>query len=431
MQDLRVGVIGFGTVGAGVVECIQQNGELIGARTGIRPTITRIADLDITTDRGVTVPDGVLTTDANAVLNGDDVDVVVELVGGTTIAKTFILQALANGKHVVTANKALLAYHGGEIFAAAEAAGTEVYYEASVAGGIPIIKSLREGFAGNQIEAIYGIMNGTCNYILTRMENEGLAFDGVLDEAQRLGYAEAEPSLDIDGDDTAHKTTVLAALAYGHWYGMDSIHVEGIRGIALEDIRNAAEAGYKIKLLAVIKKRDEGIEMRVHPTLVPENSMIAKVSDVFNAVSVVGDTVGETMSYGRGAGREATASAVVADIIDVGLNLAHDSIGRVPAFRGRPGNETVVAMNDVVTRFYLRLQVTDRPCTLSRITDILGQAGISIASFVQRECDNEAEVPVTLITHEAREVDLQKALTAIRELDVVQGEPVLMRIEDV
>ena len=314
MKEFKVGIIGFGTVGAGVASCLLNNADTIAKRTGVKPVLTKIADLDITTDRGVKVPKGILTTDAKALI--DEVDVVVELIGGTTIAKKFILEALEKGKAVVTANKALLAEHGKEIFETAEKHNTEIYYEASVAGGIPIIKSLREGFVGNRISRIYGIMNGTCNYILTRMQREEIDFAPVLKDAQQLGYAEANPSLDIDGFDTAHKAAILSALAYGKWFGMDPIYVQGLRDVTLSDIKLADELGYKIKLLAIIKKENDDVEIRVHPTMIPKKTQLAMIDEVFNGVMVTGDYVGDTLFYGRGAGRAATASAVVSDIVD-------------------------------------------------------------------------------------------------------------------
>jgi homoserine dehydrogenase len=428
MKEFKIGVLGFGTVGAGVVECLLNNGDLMAARIGIRPVLARIADLDITTDRGVKVPDGILTTDANEILNSDDIDVVVELIGGTSIAKTFMMQAINNGKSVVTANKALLAYHGDEIFAAAEANGVDVFYEASTAGGIPIIKALREGLAANRIESIYGILNGTCNYILTRMENEGIAFDTVLAEAQALGYAEADPSFDIDGDDTAHKTVILNALAFGTWCGMDKVYMSGIRGIDIIDIKNAAAFGYKIKQLAVLKATGRNVEIRVHPALVPADSMLGQVSGVFNAVCVKGDTVGDTMFYGRGAGREATASAVVGDLLDIGLNIATGSTRRVAPFRGHDTYGGLVQIDEIRTRYYVRLQVLDQPDVLARVAHIFGESGISIARISQPE--SAEPVPVVLLTHEARESDLQSALRKIAELDVVQAEPIMLRIEN-
>jgi homoserine dehydrogenase len=429
MKQVNVGVVGFGTVGAGVVECLLKNGELIAERTGVRPVVKRIADLDITSDRGVEVAPGVLTTNVADVLAADDIDVVVELVGGTTIAKTFVLQALANGKPVVTANKALLAHHGEEIFAAAEASGADVYYEASVAGGIPVIKALREGLVGNRIEEIVGILNGTCNYILTRMVKEGLAFETVLKAAQEAGYAEAEPSLDIDGVDTAHKATILASLAYGEWFGMEPMHVEGVRGMALKDIQYAESLGYKIKLLAVIKQKDDKVQMRVHPALVSNESLLGHVDGVFNAVWIKGDTVDGTLYYGRGAGREATASAVVADIVDVGLNLKRSSTRRISAFRAHRGYERLMPMSEIESRYYLRLQVRNNSGVMAAISGALGRANISIASVSQKENAQES-VPVVLLTYTAKEGDMQSAMAELRQLPDMLEEPVLIRIED-
>ena len=402
MKEIKVGIIGFGTVGAGVAANLLANGDVIAKRTGVKLTLAKIADLDITTDRGVKVPDGILTTDANALIR--DVDVVVELIGGTTVACDFILKALKAGKPVVTANKALLATRGAEIFAAAEAAGVDVYYEASVAGGIPVIKALREGLVANRINRIYGIMNGTCNYILTRMEAEKADFGDVLADAQKLGYAEADPSLDIDGFDTAHKAAILASLAYGEWFGLKPVYVEGIRGIEQQDLEFADELGYRIKLLATIKQIDGDVQVRVHPTLVPKQALLANVSGVFNAVLIEGDTVGQTLFYGRGAGRAATASAVVADLADVALNLASGSPRRIPAFR--PGKQfgAVTPMADIQSRYYLRMQVVDAPGVVAAIAEVLARHAISIASFVQREGARDSKsVTVFFTTHEARE----------------------------
>ncbi len=429
MKQVKVGIIGFGTVGAGVVECLIKNGELIGERTGVKPVLTRVADLDIVSDRGVKVPPGILTTDANKVLAGDDVDVVVELVGGTTIAKDFVLKALKNGKPVVTANKALLAKHGEEIFEAAKVSGADVYYEASVGGGIPVIKAVREGLSGNRIQEMVGILNGTCNYIMTRMENEGLPFEQVLREAQAAGYAEAEPSLDVDGFDTAHKATILASLAYGEWFGMEPLFIEGIRKVTLVDVANAARLGYRIKLLAVIKQRENNVQMRVHPALVSTKSLLGHVDGVFNAVWVRGDTVGETMYYGRGAGREATASAVVADIVDVGLNQKFGSHRRVPAFRAHRGYNRILKMEEIEVRYYVRLQVRNQPGVLARISDALGRRNISIASVTQQEVEQDT-VPLVILTYRALEGDMQAALTELRGMPEVAEEPVVIRIED-
>ncbi len=430
MKEIKIGIIGFGTVGAGVAANILGNSDVIAKRTGVKLVLSRIADLDITTDRGVKVPAGVLTTDAAEAIAQSDI--VVELVGGTTVAKKFILEAIQAGKPVVTANKALLAPHGEEIFAAAEKAGVDVCYEASVAGGIPIIKALREGLVSNRINRIYGIMNGTCNYILTRMENEGADFDAVLADAQKLGYAEANPSLDIDGFDTAHKTAILAALAYGKWFGLDPIHVEGIRDLELTDLRYAGELGYRIKLLAVIKSTDGAIQMSVAPTLVPKSALLANISDVFNGVMVEGDTVGQTLFYGRGAGRSATASAVVADLTDVALNLAVGSVRRIPAFRPGALFDRVLAIDETKSRYYLRFEVKDCPGVIASIAQVLAENGISISSLVQQErLAANGTVPLVILTHEAAEKKIRAALAEIATLSINESPVKLMRIEDI
>jgi homoserine dehydrogenase len=429
VKEFKVGIIGFGTVGAGVADNILRNGDVIAKRIGIKPILAGIADLDIETDRGVNIPKELLTTDGFGLI--DNVDVVVELVGGTTIAKKFILAALEKGKPVVTANKALLALHGEELFAAAEKSRADIYYEASVAGGIPIIKSLREGLVGNRFNRIYGIMNGTCNYILTRMEREHVAFEPLLTEAQQLGYAEAEPSLDVDGFDTAHKTAILASLAYGQWFGMEPVYIEGIRKIELADIDYADQLGYRIKLLAIIKQVDGDVELRVHPTFVAKESMLGSIMDVFNGVMVDGDTVGETLFYGRGAGRNATASAVVADIVDVGLNLKFGSHRRVPAFRIGPQFKQLVPMDDIVSRYYLRLECADRPGVMAKIAGILGDAGISISSFIQHEDDCNKTAQMVLLTHAAKEGLVKAAIADIEKLDIMKGKVTFYRIEDV
>lgn len=428
MKEVKVGIIGFGTVGAGVAANLLQNGEVIAKRTGVKLTLTRIADLDITTDRGVTVPAGILTTDVNELITVSDV--VVELIGGTTVARKFILQALNAGKPVVTANKALLALHGEELFAAAEKNNVDLCYEASVAGGIPIIKALREGLVGNRIKRIYGIMNGTCNYILTRMENEGAEFSAVLADAQKLGYAEAEPSLDIDGFDTAHKASILASLAYGRWFGLDPVYVEGIRNISIDDIRYADELGYRIKLLAIIKQLDDDVEIRVHPTLIPKNTLLANISDVFNGVMVDGDTVGQTLFYGRGAGRNATASAVVADLADVALNLASGCPRRV-TFRKGELFKQVKPMDKVSSRYYLRLEVKDCPGVIAAISNVLAEKQISISSLIQHETTGFAGcVPLVILTHLAEEAQIRSAVAEIERLDAACDRVRLFRIED-
>jgi homoserine dehydrogenase len=428
VKEVKIGIIGFGTVGSGVAACILKNGDVIAKRSGIKPILAKIADIDIETDRGVDIPKEILTTDAHQLIK--EVDVVVELVGGTTIAKDFILEALEQGKPVVTANKALLAEKGQELFAAAEKSEADIYYEASVAGGIPIIKALREGLVGNRINKIYGIMNGTCNYILTRMERENVDFEPVLIDAQKLGYAEAEPSLDIDGFDTAHKAAILASLAYGEWFGMDPIHVQGIRDISLDDLKYADELGYRIKLLAIIKQVDGDVQIRVHPTLIPKNTLLANISEVFNGVMVNGDTVGDSLFYGRGAGRDATASAVVADLIDVGLNLKFGSHRRVPAFRIGPQFKKLTKMEEIESRYYLRLQVEDKPGVIAKLADILGKKEISISSFIQREGQSAEKVSLLILTHNALENSVNEAVAEMEKMSEVRGKIKLFRIED-
>ncbi len=429
MKEIKVGIIGFGTVGAGVAANLLSNEDVIAKRTGVKLVLSKIADIDITRDRGVKVPKKILTTDAKALIK--EVDVVVELVGGTTIAKDFILEALRLGKPVVTANKALLAKKGEELFAAAEKSKADIYYEASVAGGIPIIKVLREGLAANRIQKIYGILNGTCNYILTRMEREGLDFEPILKDAQALGYAEAEPSLDIDGFDTAHKAAILASLAYGEWFGLDPIHIEGIRDISLTDLRFADELGYRIKLLAIIKQVKEDVQIRVHPTLIPKNTLLAGIAEVFNGVMVNGDYVGDALFYGRGAGRNATASAVVADLIDVALNLKFGSHRRIPAFRIGRQYRHILPMDEVETRYYMRLQVKDKPGVIAAVAKILGEKGISISSIIQREGQSENNVSLLILTHLAIEKQVKEAITGIEKLKAVCDKVKLLRIEDI
>lgn len=429
MKQIGVGVLGFGTVGAGVVEGLQRNAALLAERLGVAPVVTRIADLDTASDRGVTVAPGVMTTDAAGLVLDPAVDIVVELIGGTTISRTLVKQALAAGKPVVTANKKLLAEYGAEIFGLAEASGTDVRFGAAVGGGIPIIRALREGLVGNRIERIQGILNGTCNYMLTRMEHEGLPFDEILAEAQAQGYAEADPSLDVDGFDTAHKATILASLAYGFYVPFEEVHVEGIRGVASVDINFAAELGYRIKLLAVIHRDGERVEVRVHPTLVPLEHMLASVGGVFNAVMVSSDLADDTLYYGRGAGREPTASTVIADIGDIALDLARGSVGRVVAVPRSADPMRVKAMEEIVTRYYLRLDLADTPGVLSRVAGILGDHDVSIASALQIDEQEDGYVPVVIVTHAAQEARVNAALAQIVALDVVGKPPVRFRIE--
>ena len=432
MKEIGVAVLGFGTVGAGVVDTLQKNGALLAERLGLRLVLRGVADLDLKTDRGVKVDPALLTPDGAALIARPDVDVVVELIGGTGVAKKFILQALQLGKPVVTANKKLLAEYGEEIHRVAEEHKTEILFEASVGGGIPIIKALREGLCANRIERIYGILNGTCNYILTRMEEEKLPFDEVLKAAQAAGYAEAEPSLDIDGHDTAHKAAVLASLAYGCNVPLAKVKVSGIRGLAAADIAYAADMGYRIKLLALIQGGADGVEVSVQPTLVAHSHQLAAVSGVFNAVLVKGDVVGTTLYYGRGAGRAATASAVVADLADAALNLRAG--GRRRDLSAVHAKTPVVFRDpgEIVARHYLRFSMKDQPGTLARVATVLGQHRIGIDSVMQKEATkNAAYVPVIIVTGPAQEREMSAALAEIAAMDGATDRPTVMyRIED-
>ena len=431
MQEVRIGILGFGTVGTGVVEGLQRNGELIRERTGILPVVKRIADLDTETDRGVSLPPGVLTSDAFSVIDDPEIDVIVELIGGTTIAKQFVLRALEAGKRVVTANKALLAEYGGEIYQTARKNQVGIYYEAAVGGGIPVLRSQRAGLIGNRIESIYGVLNGTCNYILTRMEREGLPFDEILADAQALGYAETPPDLDIDGIDTAHKAVILASMAYGSPVPMSACAASGIRGLSSQEILNAERLGYRIKLLAIIKDNDGDVELSVEPSLVPIDHMIASVHDSFNAVFVRGDIVDDTMYYGRGAGKLPTGSAVIGDIMEAAEDRMNDA--------GVPVGVTMMLQRDELTyctadrsikRYYLRLSLFDQPGSLAKVMEVMGRNSISIASVVQNERFKGGYAPVVILTHKVKEQDFTAAIAEIAKLDVSGSDPVSMRIED-
>jgi len=434
MKKISVGLIGFGTVGSGVVKILQDNGELLRRRIGFAIELDRIADLDIDTERGVNVERSILTTDARAILEDPGIDVVVELIGGCEPARTFILSAISNGKQVVTANKALLADHGEEILGAAQRAGVSICFEASVAGGIPILKALREGLLANRFEKILAILNGTCNFILTAMnENPGTPFDQTLREAQLLGYAEADPSLDIDGIDTAHKLVLVLGLTHGLRPTTKDIYVEGLRSIDPFDVLMAREFSYKIKLLAVVIDHGDQVEARVHPAMLPETHPLANVDGVFNGIFLRGDMVGEQLFYGRGAGKEPTASAVVADIVEAGRHLMAGSPRRtaplVHAELSAP-SVSVMDMAQVKTNYYLRIQALDKPGVLSKIAGIMADYQISIHSVVQKRRESDGAVPVVFLTHLAREADIQKACRKIGELGVVQEMPIVFRIED-
>jgi homoserine dehydrogenase len=440
MQQVHIGLIGAGTVGGGVCAAIQKNGALIGSRLGVTLRIARVAVRDPKKARAVCLPAELVTTSWKSIVSDPKIDIVVELIGGTTAAREVVLAALSQGKPVVTANKALLSKHGKELFAAAEENNTSLYYEASVAGGIPIIKVLREGLVGNRITRLYGIVNGTCNYILTRMKFEGAEFEDVLAEAQKLGFAEAEPSLDVDGHDAAHKIGILASLAHGFWVDPARIQVEGIRHISKLDIQFAEKLGYTIKLLGVVKIADQpggrrkkgsgtAVEVSVGPALVPNAHVLASVNHVFNAVFARGDVAGDTLYYGRGAGQDATASAVLSDLADAALNLKCGSKTRLPAFAAHEKNGAVIDMASVVSRFYLRLSVIDKAGTLAQIAAILGQGKIGISSVIQPEGHEGESVPLILMIHDAPYAAMRKALGKIGKLGVVKGSPVLIRVE--
>ena len=432
MQQVNLGIIGGGTVGGGVYQALQRNGRLMASRLGVGLRVVKMAVRDVKKKRAVNLPKAILTTDWAAVVNDPQVNLIVELMGGTTTARQVVLAALRLGKPVVTANKALLSAHGEELFEAAQRHGTNLYYEASVAGGIPIIKVLREGLIGNRITRLYGIVNGTCNYILSRMKLEGADFDEVLADAQRLGYAEAEPSLDIDGHDAAHKTGILASLAHGFWVNPKHVHVEGIRNVTRLDMEFADLLGYTIKLLGIVKRSndDSAVQVSVYPTLVPNSHVLASVNGVFNAVFVRGDVVGDTLYYGRGAGQDATASAVLSDLADAALDLKCGTRSRIPPFVPHERDGAVMPINDVVCRYYVRLNVIDRPGTLARIAAILAKAKIGISSVIQPEGHVGASVPLILMIHDATNAAMQKALAAIGRLPVIKGAPVMFRVED-
>ena len=436
MHQVNLGIIGGGTVGGGVYQAVQRNGALMASRLGVRLDVIRMAVRDVNKKRPVKIPKSLLTTDWASVVSHPDVNLVVELIGGTTTAREVVMAALKLGKPVVTANKALLSAHGEELFAAAQRFGGNLYYEASVAGGIPIIKVLREGLIGNRITHLYGIVNGTCNYILTRMKLEGADFGEVLADAQRLGYAEAEPSLDIDGHDAGHKIGILASLAHGFWVNPREIHIEGIRGITALDLQFAGQLGYTIKLLGIVKQTVSeernacgAVQVSVYPTLVPDTHVLASVNGVFNAVFVRGDIVGDTLYYGRGAGQDATARAVLSDVADAALDMKCGSKSRIRPFVPHQRDGAVLPIEQAVSRYYVRLSVIDRPGTLAKIAAILATAKIGISSVIQPEGHEGESVPLILMIHDATNAAMNKALAKIAQLAVVKEKPVLIRVE--
>jgi homoserine dehydrogenase len=434
VKPISVGLLGIGTVGGGTWEVLARNADEIQRRAGRAIRITRVADKALARARSIVKGKAVVTADAREVTRAPDVDIVVELIGGYGVAKELVLDAIAHGKQVVTANKALLATHGNEIFAAAQKKGVMVAFEAAVGGGIPIIKALREGLTANRIEWIAGIINGTSNFILSEMRDKGLPFGEVLAEAQRLGYAEADPTFDIEGIDAAHKLTILSALAFGIPMQLKKAYTEGISKLTREDIRYAEELGYRIKLLGITKRAAKGIELRVHPTLVPARRLIANVEGVMNAILVKGDAVGPTLYYGAGAGSQPTASAVVADLVDVTRLITADPGHRVPHLAFQPdrlSDVRVLPIGEVETAYYLRMRVLDRPGVLADITRILAQGAISIDAMVQKEPGHgEKQVDIVLLTHLALEKNVAAALKRIEKLRTVVGKVTRIRCEE-
>jgi homoserine dehydrogenase len=438
MKNIQVGLLGIGTVGSGVFAVLQRNFDEIQRRAGRGIEITVVADLDTARAKAVVGDKVQVVSDARAVIANPEIDIVIELIGGYGIAKALVMEAIAAGKHVVTANKALLAVHGSEIFAAAQAKGVMVMFEAAVAGGIPIIKALREGLTANRIQWIAGIINGTTNFILSEMRDKGLDFSVVLKEAQRLGYAEADPTFDIEGVDAAHKATIMASIGFGIPVQFDKAHVEGITALTATDIKYAEQLGYRIKLLGITKRRDTGIELRVHPTLIPTKRLIANVEGAMNAVVVNGDAVGTTLYYGKGAGSEPTASAVIADLVDITRMHSATAIQRVPALAFQPGSMSALAvlpMNDTITAYYLRLRVADVAGVLAQVTGIVAGAGISIDAVLQREADEVSgdggnQTDLIILTHDTIEGTMNAALAKLQALPTVLAPIVRIRKEE-
>ena len=431
MQQVNLGIIGLGTVGSGVFDALKLNGDLLSSRIGVRVCVEKIAVRSIK-KCSPKIPRALLTENWRELVDDPKIQIVAELVGGTTVAREIVLTALKAGKPVVTANKALLSGHGEELFAAAKKHGANLYYEASVCGGIPIIKSLREGFVGNRIIALYGIVNGTCNYILTRMKLEGADFAAVLADAQKLGYAETPPDLDIDGHDAAHKIGILASLAHGFWVNPKKIHVEGIRHVSALDIKFAGELGHTIKLLGVVKKIEGAcrVQVSVYPTLIPNAHVLASVNYAFNAVFVRGDVVGDSLFYGRGAGKDATASAVLSDLADAALDLKFANKHRLPPFVPHECSGAVVPIEDVVSQYFVRLNVVDKPGVLAKIATIFGAAKIGISSVIQPEGHEGEGVPLIFMLHYATNGAVSGALKKIGKLPVIKSKPVMIRVEN-
>src|SRR5512136_15970 len=434
MREIKVGLIGFGTVGSGVARILQKNSRLIEKRMGAKLVLKRIADIDLKSDRGVKLSPGVLTRRADDVIKDPEIDIVMELIGGIEPAKTFILKAIRNKKHIVTANKALLALHGDEIFREAHRLGVDVNFEASVGGGIPLIRSIKEGLVANQIDSIFGILNGTSNYILSKMTDEGRSFREVLEEAQEKGYAEADPTYDIEGIDAAHKLAILIRLAFGTPLRFKEIFIGGISEITPLDIQFSREFGYRIKLLAIAKMEKGRIEAHVHPTMIPEGHLLSTVDGVFNAIYIKGDAVGPALFYGQGAGQMPTGSAVVSDLVELGRNVLTRASGRrVPLLSFQESAIEKIPlkkMDDVVMPFYMRFSALDRPRVLSKISGILGKNNISISAVIQKGRQVNGAVPIVMMTHEAKEKNVHQALKEIDRLGVILGKTMFLRVEN-
>jgi homoserine dehydrogenase len=434
MKSLKVGLLGLGTVGAGTFAVLKRNQSEIVRRAGRAIEIAMVADLDVDRARQITGNACEVVADARLVVNNPDIDIVVELIGGSGIARDLVMQAIASGKHVVTANKALLANHGNELFKAAQDKGVMIAFEAAVAGGIPIIKALREGLSANRIEWIAGIINGTTNFILSEMRDKGLDFATALKDAQRLGYAEADPTFDIEGVDAAHKATLMAAIAFGIPVQFDRAYVEGISSLQATDIRYAEELGYRIKLLGITRRTAGGIELRVHPTLIPANRLIANVEGAMNAVLVQGDAVGATMYYGKGAGAEPTASAVIADLVDIARLATADPEHRVPHLAFQPdamADTPILPMSEIVSSYYLRLHVADQLGVLAGVTGILADASISVDAMLQKEpADGEKQTDIVILTHQTQEKNVDAAIANIEALSSVLGKVIRIRMEE-
>jgi len=433
MAPVQLGLIGCGTVGVGVARLLMDDQQLLQKRVGTPLALKHVADIDTQSDRGLAFAPGVFINDAWQIINDPDIDIVIEMIGGETLAKELVLGAIEKGKHVVTANKALLAAHGNELFQAAHAKGVDLAYEASVGGCMPIIKTLREALVANHIGAISGILNGTCNYILSQISETGIAFETALEQAQASGYAEADPTLDIEGFDTAHKLAILTAMAYGTPVNYGEIYVEGISAITPLDIQLAAEFGYCIKLLAISKQLDDVVEARVHPTMIPQDNILSNVTGSLNAITVNGHAVGDLFLSGFGAGQMPTASAVVCDIVDIARNVGLKAPGRVPPAGYQPNHINpipVLPITEIVTHYYFRFSALDQPGVLSTIAGVLVDHGISIKSVHQKGRKTNGSVAIVMMTHQAKEADVQAAFKKITALEVVDSAPVLIRIED-